>query len=170
MRNCQSVPGGHRSSRGFFRFSLGGRFPRGWMSRCRCRCRLSFLHRFGRRCGRRFVLLFNPRNLVVLAGLPRHRCRHFSHLHLHATERIHLIGTAGKGGGDWIFGIAFSSNLFEYSIISPPSFPSSPPPLPFSFLLCETCVRINYSLVISWLASRDTFMLTACASARMCMR
>lgn len=83
----QFLPGRHRSSCRFFGLSFGGWFPRGWVGGRRRRHRLSFFHRFGRR--RRFILLFNSRNLVVLAGLPRHRCRHFSHLYL-GDKKIYL--------------------------------------------------------------------------------
>lgn len=82
-----NLPGRHRSSCRFFGLSFGGCFPRGWVCGRRRRYRLSFFHCFGR--GRRFILLFNSRNLVVLAGLPRHCCRHFSHLHL-GDKKIYL--------------------------------------------------------------------------------
>lgn len=85
--NFKYEPRGHRSSCRFFRFSFR-LFPWRRMNRCRCGYWLSFFQRFSRRCGRRFVLLFNPRNLVILAGLSRHRCRHFSDLDLRDKKNI----------------------------------------------------------------------------------
>lgn len=56
----------------------------------RCgRRRLSLLRSLGVG-GRRgvLVLLLDPRDLVVLAGLPRHRARYLSHLHLRVRKLL----------------------------------------------------------------------------------
>ena len=60
------------------------------MNRGGHRSRLSFLHRLGVDGSRRgiFVLLFDPRDLVVLACLSRHRGRYLSHLYLRVKKSL----------------------------------------------------------------------------------
>lgn len=63
--------------------------PRRWVDRRSGRRRLSLLHRVGVGDRRRvLVLLLDPRDLVVLAGLPRHRARYLSHLHLRVRKQL----------------------------------------------------------------------------------
>jgi len=69
------------------------KFPTGWwMNRSGRRCRLPLFQRFrvggSRRCGSTLVLLFDPGDLVVFAGLPRHRGRYFSHLYLRVRKSV----------------------------------------------------------------------------------
>lgn len=77
------LPGDGRSpDRLLLRFPFR-KFSRWWRMNG-CRRRLSLLHRIsvdGGGCGT-LVLFLDPRNLVVLAGLSRHRGRYLSHLYL----------------------------------------------------------------------------------------
>lgn len=71
----------------FFWFSLR-KFSRWRMNGNGRRCRLPLLHRFGV-SGGGLVLLLDPRDLIVLAGLSRHRGRCLPYLYLRVRKIIH---------------------------------------------------------------------------------
>jgi len=119
------LPGNGRSpDRLFLRFPFR-KFPRRWMNGGRRQSRLPLLHCLGVDGGRGgiLVLLLDPRDLVVLAGLSRHRGRYLSHLYLHVKKS--LMARILQRSAMFHYGVIARSNLAQFPSWFAIRFPSS---------------------------------------------